>query len=75
MIALELSGAHIGSTLRVTYRRQSWKKDVPDAVWTNKLYCVRHDANNRITINYGSYQSRLIVPWNAEVELLDEVPA
>jgi hypothetical protein len=70
MIALELSGVHIGRKMRISYkfRRKNAVLHVIDNFTPSKLSHYRH--SERIYMEDGYYND-IVIPFWAEVEFLD----
>jgi len=75
MIAMELSGVHVGRKLAVTYRFPSWPKSRQDAkkiIPAKQFAGVEHRATGRVSINNQYGDNILTVPFDATVEFEDD---
>lgn len=73
MLAIELSGVHVGQMVEVKYRFPSWPKAQHDMVRRITLRQVEHKANGRVHFNKDDYSARekFYVNYDAEVTLLE----
>jgi len=71
MLALELSGIHVGKQISITFRFKSWPKSKPDAKEILKIHSVEHKNNGHVTIKTARYSAIFTYPFDAEVEFLE----
>lgn len=74
MLAIELSGVHVGRTIRVSYRFPSWPKTQPNTERQVKLSQLEHRENGRVHINGNQYsaQNKFYCNYDAEVTLIGD---
>lgn len=71
MLAIELSGIHVGSVVEFNYRFPSWSKTTPNTVRRVEIRQLEHKQNGRVHINKDDYAARekFYVPFDSEVVL------
>jgi hypothetical protein len=70
MIALELSGVHIGKTVQLTYKFPSWPEKRAYSVVKVKVWSLLHTEVGKVKIKPSEYGAAVWVPFNAEVEFI-----
>lgn len=72
MLAIELSGIHIGQMAKITYRFPSWPKGQKDSIRIVRLTQVEHRMNGNVHFNKDQYSpsNKFYTPYSAVVELI-----